>query len=201
MILIYKTVTQEYQASIKEKGSTFVGYLFPAPDEFHFKRRLESLKTTLHDATHHCYAFRIDPRGILVRSSDDGEPSGTAGKPIMGQIISSNLSYVAIVVVRYYGGVKLGTGGLIKAYREAAKAVLSLAEIVEKEVTAPYQITFSYENSGNITCVLDEFKIDVTHRASNEKLVWNIEIAIDKIEVLKEKLKLNGVEKIIHLPL
>lgn len=201
MITSYKTVTKEYQASIKEKGSTFTGYLFPAPDEFHFKRKLEELRTQLHDATHHCYAFRIDPEGILNRFSDDGEPSGTAGKPIMGQLINSELSYVGLIVVRYYGGVKLGTGGLIKAYREAAKAVLSLAEIELKEVTAPYQITFPYEKSGIITRLLDEFHIEVTHREAEESAIWNIEIEIEKIEPFKEKLKLIDGIKITHLPL
>lgn len=201
MITQYKTIEKEYEASIKEKGSTFTAYLFPAPDEFHFKRKLEELRTQLHDATHHCYAFRIDPEGILNRSSDDGEPSGTAGKPIMGQLINSELSYVGLVVVRYYGGVKLGTGGLIKAYREAAKEVLSLAEIIEKEVTAPYQITFPYEKSGIITRLLDEFHIEVTHREAEEKAIWNIEIGIERIEPFKENLKVIGGIKIIHRPL
>lgn len=201
MITQYKTITKDYEASIKEKGSTFTGYLFPAPDEFHFKRKLEELRTKFHDATHHCYAFRIDPEGILKRYSDDGEPFGTAGLPIMSQLVNLELSYTGLVVVRYYGGVKLGTGGLIKAYRAAAIEVLSLAEIVNKEVTAPYQITFPYEKSGIITRLLDQFHIEVTHREAEENAIWFIEIGIENIEPFKEKLKLMGDVKITHQPL
>ncbi len=138
------TIASPSFGEYKEKGSKFLAYAYFVESEEEVKEKLDLIKKEHFKASHHCYAYRLGLEGDKFRANDDGEPSGTAGKPILGQIDSFGMTNLFIVVVRYYGGTKLGTSGLINAYREAAKEALSLAEPIEKIVETMVDITIKY---------------------------------------------------------
>ena len=140
----YHTIEKESIAELKDRGSKFLAYAFPVQTVDDFKKRLKELKEEHPKAAHHCFAYRIDASGNLFRSSDDGEPSGSAGKPILGQIDSKELVNMAIVVVRYFGGTLLGVPGLINAYKTAASFALQMNPIVKRPVTINYRLQFDY---------------------------------------------------------
>ena len=140
----YQTIAAPSVGEYKEKGSKFIAYTFAVHSEAEVKAQLEGLKKEHSKARHHCYAYRLGLDGKLFRANDDGEPSGTAGRPILGQIDSFGLSNVLAVVVRYFGGTKLGTAGLKRAYKESTKAAFQQAVIVEKIVEDQFSITFDY---------------------------------------------------------
>lgn len=141
---------------MKEKGSKFIGYGFPVRTETDIKQSLELVKAAHPKATHHCYGFRLGADGDKFRANDDGEPGGSAGLPIYNQILSFELTNILIVVVRYYGGTKLGVAGLIKAYKETARATLGSAEIVVKELMLRLKITFPFEKQNTVYSVLNK---------------------------------------------
>jgi len=159
-LLKYKTIKSPVKGLYKDKGSKFIAIAFPVLSEEEFKKQLNSIRSEYHDARHHCYAFRIGTIEVLERYNDDGEPSGTAGKPILGQLHSFDITNVGIVVVRYFGGVKLGVGGLINAYKQATCDALGHAEIVEKEVMDYYKLFFDYSQMGDILSLLKKNKIE-----------------------------------------
>lgn len=140
----YKTIGQSASAETKEKGSRFLAWAYRVDNADDVRRIVLSLKAEHHAARHHCYAYRIGVTGENVRANDDGEPSGTAGRPILGQIISRELSDVLVVVVRYFGGTLLGVSGLIAAYKEAASEVLDRVVVVENIVKEEIEITIDY---------------------------------------------------------
>ena len=140
----YLTISSTSQGIYKEKGSKFLAFAYPIFSEEEFKTHLIQLKKDYHDARHHCYAFKLGLTENEHRYSDDGEPNNSAGKPIYGQILSKNVTNVGIVVVRYFGGTKLGVGGLVTAYKEATADALNNAIIIEQTVNNFYQITFDY---------------------------------------------------------
>ena len=140
----YLTVLEPSEGMYKDKGSKFLSFAFPVVSEEEIKKRLSELKKLHPSARHHCYAFRISADKQAYRSNDDGEPSNTAGKPILGQIQSRDLTNILIIVVRYFGGTLLGVSGLIQAYKLAASDALSNAKIVENTVNDVYELTFGY---------------------------------------------------------
>lgn len=140
----YKTINKTGKAEHTDRGSKFWGFAFSVKDLAQFKERLQAIKDLHPKASHHCYAYRIGYSGELWRSSDNGEPSGTAGRPILGQLESFQLSFAAVVVVRYFGGTLLGVPGLINAYRTAAKLALENATIEEKSILCEYLLQFDY---------------------------------------------------------
>ncbi|EIM78511.1 hypothetical protein A3SI_03228 [Nitritalea halalkaliphila LW7] len=140
----YWTLRAPATALLKEKGSKFLAFAFPVEDQEAIKAALESLRKTHYDAHHHCYAYRLGVLGEDFRANDDGEPHHSAGDPILGQIRSFNLSHVLVVVVRYFGGTKLGVGGLISAYKEAARMVLAEAAVEEHLVKTHFRVHFDY---------------------------------------------------------
>lgn len=146
----FKTISSPTEGVYKEKGSKFFAYAFPISSELDFKNVLTDLKKEHHQARHHCYAFVLKPDKSLFRYSDDGEPSGTAGAPIYGQLQSFEVTNTAIIVVRYFGGTKLGVGGLIHAYREAAKDALSKTNIIEEQIKQLFTISFPYEEMNSV---------------------------------------------------
>lgn len=156
----YKTISKSAEGLYKEKGSKFISIAFPVFWEEDFKQKLAEIKSKYHDARHHCYAYRIGVTSVLERFNDDGEPSGTAGKPILGQIHSFELTNTGIVVVRYFGGVKLGVGGLITAYKQAAADALNNAEIITRELKDEYLLSFGYEDMGEFLGLLKKMKIE-----------------------------------------
>lgn len=140
----YYTISTPSQTEYKDRGSRFIAYAFPIASVDDFKKRLKELKEEHPNAAHHCFAYRIGTDGNTFRSSDDGEPSGSAGKPILGQIDSKNITNVAVVVVRYFGGTLLGVPGLINAYKTSTSLALQLTPIIEKPVLVQYELEFDY---------------------------------------------------------
>lgn len=188
----YLTVENKVETLYKEKGSKFFSFVFPVKDLTEVKSILDELKKKYYDATHHCYAYILGFEKETFRMNDDGEPSSTAGKPIYGQLQSKNLTNVLLVVIRYFGGTKLGVSGLIKAYKTAAAECLSAAMIVEKKVRLSYKVMFPYEKMNAVMSLLKEIKAEQTKHifeteCSMEVLVESsqqnkFEDAISKIE-------------------
>ncbi|PZX92940.1 YigZ family protein [Flavobacterium aquariorum] len=158
----YNTIAFPSEESLfKEKSSKFFGYAFPIESEEEVKPIIEILKKRHPHAVHYCYAYQIGTETIQYRANDDGEPSNTAGAPIYGQIQSFGLTNVLIVVVRIYGGIKLGVGGLISAYKTSAQITLESCEIIEKTIDIPFQISFDYKNMNKVMRVIKEKKLDI----------------------------------------
>ncbi|WP_456463224.1 IMPACT family protein, partial [Lutibacter sp.] len=134
----------------KDKGSKFIGYVFPISNEDQIKMYIDGLKKKHHAARHWCYAWRLGIEEVRYRVNDDGEPNNTAGQPIYGQILANNITNVLIVVVRYFGGTKLGVSGLINAYRSTAKLLLEESEIVEKTIAINFQLIFDYKDMDKV---------------------------------------------------
>jgi uncharacterized YigZ family protein len=156
----YRTIASDSEGIYRSKGSKFIALAQPVESEENIKSRLKELRKSYHDARHHCYAWRLGSDYSRYRVNDDGEPSGTAGKPIMGQIETYDLTNVLIVVVRYFGGTLLGVGGLIKAYREAAADALNKASIAERKVTARFKLEFGYLQLNAVMKIVKDYNLD-----------------------------------------
>jgi uncharacterized YigZ family protein len=152
----YRTIAGSSQGMYKEKGSKFIARAYPVYTEEDVKEKLRALRKEFHDARHHCYAYCFGPERSVYRVNDDGEPSGTAGKPIFGQIQSKDITNVLIVVVRYFGGIKLGVPGLINAYRSAARDAIENNTIRTKTVNEEYVVSFEYPVINDIMKTLKE---------------------------------------------
>lgn len=152
----YHTLQQPSEGLYKEKGSRFLAFAHPVSSEAEIKTIIEAIRKTHFSARHHCYAYIIGPHQETFRVNDDGEPSGTAGKPIYGQLLSFGLTNTLIVVVRYFGGIKLGTSGLINAYRTAARDALTHAIVIEKTIDVTYRVRFPFEQMNSVMRILKE---------------------------------------------
>lgn len=161
---LYKTIETAAEGLYKEKGSKFIALAYPVYTEEEIKSILTGVKTKYYDARHHCYAYRLGADKKRFRANDDGEPSSTAGKPILGQILSAELTNILIVVVRYFGGIKLGVSGLIHAYKEAAADAILHARIVEKTEDRLLRIRFSYMVMNEVMKVIKEEEPEVLDR-------------------------------------
>lgn len=162
MIFSYQTIQKPIEEiTFKEKGSKFISYAYPIQDEEEAKERLTYLWSIHPDATHICYAYRLGLEGENYRANDDGEPSGSGGLPIYNQIVSKEITFVLVASVRYYGGTKLGVGGLVRAYKLSAQLVLEKSKIVERHLTEKIQFDFSYEDQGNVMRNVDKFNAEV----------------------------------------
>lgn len=191
----YKILTSEGEGLYKEKGSKFIAKAFPVYSEDEVKARVVEFKKQYFDARHHCYAFIINPDKSCYRSSDDGEPSGTAGKPILNQILSKDVTNVCVVVVRYFGGIKLGVPGLINAYKSAAKEALDNATIIEKTIDEVYSVTFDYPLMNEVMRVLKEESIEQQNPKFELNCYLEISVRKNDSDRVVEKLKrLYGVE-------
>lgn len=158
----YNTIEVEVgDALLKEKGSKFIGYVFPITTEEDAKIHIEFLKKKHHTARHWCYAWRLGFNGGKFRANDDGEPSNSAGMPIYGQILSKDVTNILVVVVRYFGGTKLGVGGLISAYKTTAKLVLDEADILEKTINVFFQLTFEYKDMNKVMRIIKEQNLTI----------------------------------------
>lgn len=154
----YLTVEGNSEAIFKERSSKFLCYAFHVESEEEIAAYLEPLRKRYYDATHHCYAWRLGPFGERFRANDDGEPSSTAGKPILGQLLSREITNCLIVVVRYFGGTKLGVPGLIAAYKESTALVLAECEIVERTVDVKISVSFSYIAMNDVMRVVKDMQ-------------------------------------------
>ncbi|NNK71743.1 MAG: YigZ family protein [Flavobacteriaceae bacterium] len=161
----YFSIKRQVQGDIfKDKGSKFLGYAFPVSSESDVQEHLAELKKAHHSARHWCYAYQIGPEMTKYRANDDGEPNNSAGQPILGQIRSSGLTDVLVVVVRYFGGTKLGVGGLITSYKSAAKNALDEAEIITHYITCRYEMHFDYPLMNQAMQIIKEFEAEVVKR-------------------------------------
>ncbi len=158
----YKTIENISEGLFKDRGSKFIAHAIPVNNENQVKEHLSALRKKYHDARHHCYAYQLGFDKSSYRINDDGEPSGTAGKPIFGQILSHDLTNILIVVVRYFGGTKLGIGGLINAYKTSAKDALNNAKIIEKTINEVYEIIYDYPVMNAVKKIIKEENITQT---------------------------------------
>ena len=155
----YRSIAASSEGLYKELGSRFTAFAYPVETEEEVKEKVAALKKEFHDARHHCFAYRLGHLGDRFRASDDGEPSGSAGRPILGQIDSAGLSDVLVVVVRYFGGIKLGVPGLIRAYKTATADALSQAQIVEKVASEGYRLRFDYLDMNAVMKLLKDLSL------------------------------------------
>lgn len=171
----YKSITEDFEGEVfKDRGSKFLGFAFSVHNEEEVKERIQELKGVHNKARHWCYAWRLGKEQIRFRANDDGEPSNSAGQPILGQLISFEVTNVLVVVVRYFGGTKLGVGGLINAYREGAKLALEASNIVEKTIDVHLKITFEYEHLDKVMRIIKERKLEIL----SQKMEMNCEYVI-----------------------
>lgn len=192
----YKTIETPIENTLlKEKGSKFIGFAFPVTGEAELKRALEKIRTEHPKATHHCYAFRMGINGENYRANDDGEPSGSAGLPIFNQLLANDITNVLVIVVRYYGGTKLGVSGLVKAYKESAKITLEEARIMIKELETEIEIRFNFNQQNTIFTLLSKFDGKIISFDSQERAVISARIkSKDKDQVLEALTNLQFVE-------
>ncbi|MCX6279052.1 MAG: YigZ family protein [Bacteroidetes bacterium] len=194
---VYLSVVGESQGVYREKASKFIAFAMPVSTEEEVKEKLDSIRKAYHDANHHCYAYRLGHENPIYRTNDDGEPSGSAGKPIYGQILSTRLSDILIVVIRYFGGTKLGIPGLIHAYRTASREALDTAQIVEKTIRINFRVVFSYESMNEIMRIVKEEQVKMVRQITGEHCT--IEFLVrksvrQKVENRLARLKIVSIE-------
>ncbi|MEM9548179.1 MAG: YigZ family protein [Bacteroidota bacterium] len=160
----YQTISGPAEGEYKEKGSKFIAYAYPITSLKDFEYYMEEVKSIHPKARHHCFAYRLGIDGAIYRANDDGEPSGTAGKPIMGQLLSKEVSDILVVVVRYFGGTKLGASGLINAYKTATSDVLTHAKTIEKVLCDSFQLTFEYGEMGHVMNAIKSIGLQITDK-------------------------------------
>ncbi len=173
----YQVIASPSEGEYKEKGSKFLAYAYPVSSLDDFEYYLEEVKSMHPKARHHCYAYRIGIDGDIYRANDDGEPSGTAGKPILGQLLSQDVSDVLVVVVRYFGGTKLGASGLINAYKTATLDAISNATKRNKVLSDQFKLTFDYAKMGHVLNVIKSLSLTITEKVFESAPFVVIEIA------------------------
>lgn len=176
---LYKTIAKPSEGELfKDKNSKFYGYAFPVTTENEIKVHIENIKKEHYAARHWCYAYQLGTETIQYRANDDGEPNNSAGMPIYGQIQSFEVTNVLVIVVRYYGGVKLGVGGLINAYRTGAQLALEAAKIIEKTINKSYRLKFEYKNMSKVMRMIKENDVEILNQTL--ELDCMIEISVRK---------------------
>lgn len=188
----YLTIAAPAEAASRERSSKFLAYAYPVQREEQVRELLDSLRKRYYDATHHCYAWRLGPDGGNFRANDDGEPSGTAGRPILGQLLSNNLTDCLVVVVRYFGGTKLGVPGLIAAYRESAAAAIAAAQIVQRTVDRTVRVDFPYIAMNDIMRVVKEEQPKIVSQTFDNLCTMVFAIRESRAALLVEKLRKAG---------
>jgi len=187
----YKEIKSATTGVYKEKGSKFIAYSFPVHSEENVKEKLEEVKKLEHSARHHCYAYILKPDKSAQRANDDGEPSSTAGKPILGQILSNDLTNILIVVVRYFGGVKLGVPGLIRSYKTAALDAISNSKIITKIIKEQFAVSFKYPQMNEVMRLVKEYNLDVVNTDFQIECNLIFAVAKSKSEEVVETFKKN----------
>lgn len=195
---VYKTIESFAEGLYKEKGSKFISFAYPVSDEQEVKDIVAALKEKYYDAQHHCYAYRLGVEEKRFRANDDGEPSSTAGKPILGQLLLNDLTNILIVVVRYFGGIKLGVSGLINAYKEAAADVIRNVVIVEKTVDKQLHIRFSYFVLNDVMRIIKEEQANLLKR--NFELECEMLLSIRQKDLEHLTSRLSQIESLVFEP-
>ena len=185
----YLTIAAEAEAIYKEKSSKFLAYAYPVRTEEEIRELLEVLYKRYYDATHHCYAWRLGPHGETFRANDDGEPSGTAGKPILGQLLSNSLTNCLIVVVRYFGGTKLGVSGLIQAYKESAAEVIAASQIIEQTVDRVFTLEYPYLVMNDVMRIIKEEQPNILSQEFDNLCTMHLSIRESRAEGILGKLR------------
>lgn len=196
----YKTIADLSIGEFKDRGSKFIAYAYPSYQESDWQEAMEAVKKEHFKARHHCFAYRIGLDKNNFRANDDGEPSGTAGRPILGQIDSYELTNVFIVVVRYFGGTKLGASGLINAYRNAAKDALDQAVIIEKTVEDIYKLEFDYSLMSNVMNAVKKLDLEIVTQEFGHEAYLKVAIAQSSVDetlrVLRSQIAKVRIEEI-----
>lgn len=190
----YLTIAAPVETIYKEKSSKFLTYAWHVTDAEQVRELLDGLRKRYYDATHHCYAYRIGYRGEQFRANDDGEPSGTAGKPILGQLLSRDVTDCLVVVVRYFGGTKLGVSGLIQAYKESTADVIAVSQIIEKTVDRVIRVDFSYISMNGVMRVIKDMSPRIDEQIFDNLCTMQLRIRESEADCLIAKLeKVEGV--------
>lgn len=184
----YRSVAGKGNGIFKDNGSRFLAFAYPVETEEEVKAIVDSLKKEYHDARHHCFAYRLGSRGERFRANDDGEPSSSAGRPILGQIDSAGLSDVLVVVVRYFGGIKLGIPGLIRAYRTAAADALTEAGSCEKISTRQYRILFDYLSMNDVMKAVKDLSLPVLCQDFSQECRMMVKVRLSLEPQFRERL-------------
>ncbi|MCG8412542.1 MAG: YigZ family protein [Bacteroidales bacterium] len=190
----YLTIDKPSEGLFKDRGSKFLAFAYPVSSEIEIKEIQEQLRSDYHDARHHCYAYMLGPEKKIYRANDDGEPSSTAGKPILGQIKSFDLTDILIVVIRYFGGTKLGVGGLINAYKTASEEALKNATIVKKTLRDIYALKFEYPQMNDIMRIIKEENLNLVDQKFD--LSCAVYLGFRKAETEKVLSKFNRIENL-----
>jgi uncharacterized YigZ family protein len=185
----YLTIEKPAEIIFKDKGSKFLAFAFPVENEQQIKEILSQLKKDHHTANHHCYAYRLGADKLNFRANDDGEPNNTAGKPILGQLQSNDLTDVLIVVVRYFGGTLLGVSGLINAYKTSAADAIRECKILEKQILFSYTIQFAFEHLNNVMKLMKQLDCKITEQNFDSDCTIRFRIRKGNSEACEEKLK------------
>ena len=170
----YRTINRNSEYLLKESQSKFFGYAFPVLNTEVIKNRIDKLKTSHNTAGHFCYAYQIEITDITYRSNDDGEPRNSAGLPIYGQIQSFDLTNILIVVVRYFGGIKLGVGGLISAYKKCSKETIEANKIITESIIIPIHIKFNYPQMNSVMRIIKEYHLEIENKEMHTVCVFEI---------------------------
>lgn len=184
----FTTIASASEGLYKEKGSKFLAFAYPVSSEDEVKVKIDYLRKKYFDARHHCYAYRLGADGRQYRANDDGEPANSAGKPILGQLISHNVSNVLVVVVRYFGGILLGVGGLVQAYRQAAADALANAQTVTDTVTETYMFTFDYPDMNPVLKVMKDMDLECYGQDFNLSCTMKVKVRKSLVEQMKKRL-------------
>lgn len=185
----YKTIARAAETTYRQLSSKFYTYAYPVETEEEIKEYLEALRKRWYDATHHCYAWRLGPHGEQFRANDDGEPSSTAGKPILGQLLSHDVTNCLVVVVRYFGGTKLGVPGLIAAYKESTAQVLAECEIVERTVDVVVRVEFSYVAMNDVMRIVKDMQPRIVEQLFDNLCTMTLSIRESESEQLIGRLE------------
>lgn len=185
----YKTIkAPNTPVLFKDRGSKFYGYAFPMAQVDELPALIEGLKKEHHSARHWCYAYQLGTSGNVYRVNDDGEPANSAGQPIYGQIQAFELTDVLVVVVRYFGGTKLGVGGLINAYRTAAKMALEACEVETRFVEVEFKVRSPYNMLGRVMRLISDFNINIKNQESTRDVLLHLSVRASKLEIVQKKL-------------
>lgn len=193
----YKTIAVPAEGQFKDRGSKFIAYAYPLRDEAVVKELVAALKSQHPKARHHCWAYRLTPDRSVFRINDDGEPAGTAGRPILNSLLSADVTNILLVVVRYFGGTLLGVPGLINAYKSAAHDALSAAEIVELTVNDVYRVTVAYEQLNEVMRIIKAESLNVLKQEFDNQCIVELAIRQSQVnQVLGRLGKVEGLEMV-----
>jgi len=184
----YRSIASRSEGLFKDNGSRFIALAFPVETEEEIREIVAGLKKEYHDARHHCYAWRLGYRGDRFRANDDGEPSGSAGRPILGQIDSLGLSDILVVVVRYFGGIKLGIPGLIRAYRSSTADALSQAEVIGKVAGRTFRVGFDYLSMNSVMKVLKDMGLTPSSQDFGLSCTLEVRVRLSQEEDFRARL-------------